>query len=36
MWKKAIQLGMLGYVLGAAIGVAFFLADSSEGIGKAR
>ena len=35
MWKKAVQLGALGYVLGAAIGVAFFLADSSEGIGKA-
>lgn len=35
MWKKAVQLGALGYVLGVAIGVAFFLAGSNEGLGKA-
>lgn len=35
MWKKAVQLGALGYVLGIAIGVAFFLADPSAGLGKA-
>ena len=35
MWKKAVQLGTLGYVLGVAIGMAFFLAGSNEGLGKA-
>ena len=35
MWKKAVLLAALGYVLGVLVGVVFFLSDPSGGLAAA-